>query len=70
MKGKTSMSANRREVMAGAGALALASSLPGTARAADFVSHRPAKAERNFTSPAIEAEIARVKAMIGDSEIA
>ncbi|MEO1968350.1 MAG: glycoside hydrolase family 125 protein [Sphingomonadaceae bacterium] len=64
------MSANRREVMAGAGALALASSLPGTARAADFVSHRPAKAERNFTSPAIEAEIARVKAMIGDPEIA
>jgi meiotically up-regulated gene 157 (Mug157) protein len=56
--------------MAGAGALAFASALPGVARAAPFASKRPAPAQRNFTSPAIEAEIARVKAKIADPELA
>lgn len=47
--------------------------LPGTrdvASAADLVSRRPAPADRRFTSPAVEAEIARVSALIGDREIA
>ena len=64
------MTPTRRELMAGAGALAFASALPGVARAAQFVSKRPAPAQRNFTSPAIEAEIARVKAKIADPELA
>ena len=62
--------ANRRDVMAGAGALALATALPSAARAAGFASKRPAPAERKFTSPAVEAEIARVKARIADPELA
>ncbi|WNO52901.1 glycoside hydrolase family 125 protein [Stakelama saccharophila] len=64
------MTPNRREIMAGAGAVAFTAALPGAARAAQFVSKRPAPAERNFTSPAIEAEIARVKAKIADPELA
>ena len=62
--------ANRREMMAGIGALAMASALPSPASAAAFVSKRPAPGERRFTSPAVEAEIARVKRRIGDPEIA
>ena len=52
------MTPNRREIMAGAGALALAAAMPAAARAAagGFVSKRPAPAQRAFTSPAIEAE--------------
>ncbi|MBW4331958.1 glycoside hydrolase family 125 protein [Stakelama sp. CBK3Z-3] len=64
------MTPSRREILGGAGALALAAALPRTARAATFVSKRPAPAKRNFTSPAIEAEIARVKRMIADPELA
>jgi len=60
----------RRDIMAGAGALALAGALPSAARAAGFASKRPAPADRKFTSPAIEAEIARVKAKIADPELA
>src|SRR3546814_3385018 len=60
----------RRDVMAGAGALAVASRLPAAAHAASFVSKRPAPGKRNFTSPAIEAEIKRVKAAIADPELA
>src|SRR3546814_7185614 len=56
--------------MAGAGALAVASLLPAAAHAASFVSKRPAPGKRNFTSPAIEAEIKRVKAAIADPELA
>ncbi len=61
---------------AGAVALALAEgvgALPETARgasAAQFVSRRPAPADRRFTSPAVEAEIARVTKKIGDPELA
>jgi hypothetical protein len=38
--------------------------------AADFVSRRPPVSARRFVSPAVEAEIARVSAMIGDPELA
>src|SRR3546814_15626539 len=46
--------------------------MPAAARAAtgSFASKRPAPAERAFTSPAIEAEISRVKAKIADPELA
>ena len=64
------MTVRRRDVMAGAGALALAGVLPAAARAQGFASKRPAPADRKFTSPAIEAEIARVKARIADPELA
>ena len=64
------MSVHRRDVVAGAGVLALSAALPASVRAASFVSKRPAPAQRNFTSPAIEAEIARVKAKIADPELA
>ncbi|HET7359383.1 MAG TPA: glycoside hydrolase family 125 protein [Rhodanobacteraceae bacterium] len=43
----------------------------GRLRAAeDFVSRRPAPGARTFTSPAVEAELARVGARIGDRELA
>ncbi|MDP5280747.1 glycoside hydrolase family 125 protein [Sphingomonas sp. DG1-23] len=61
---------NRREVIAGAGTLALAAGLPGMAFAQGLVSKRPPKAERRFTSKAVEAEIARVKKKIADPELA
>lgn len=61
---------NRREVIAGAGTLALAAGLPRAAFAQGFVSQRPPKAERRFTSKAVEAEIARVKKKIADPELA
>ena len=67
------MTQSRREIMAGAGALALAAAMPAAARAAaagSFASKRPAPAQRAFTSPAIEAEISRVKAKIADPELA
>ena len=67
------MTPGRREIMAGAGALALAAAMPAAARAAaagSFASKRPAPAQRAFTSPAIEAEISRVKAKIADPELA
>jgi len=60
---------NRREVIAGAGTLALAATLPGVA-SAQQASRRPPKGERRFTSEAVEAEIARVKAKIADPELA
>src|SRR3546814_6275374 len=46
--------------------------MPAAARAptGGFASKRPAPAERAFTSPAIEAEISRVKAKIADPELA
>src|SRR3546814_14008359 len=69
-KGVAAMILCRRDVMAGAGALAVASLLPAAAHAASFVSKRPAPGKRNFTSPAIEAEIKRVKAAIADPELA
>ncbi|GGO92361.1 glycoside hydrolase family 125 protein [Stakelama pacifica] len=64
------MTPNRRQIMAGAGAAALTAAMPRMASAAAFVSKRPSPAKRNFTSPAIEAEIVRVKRAIADPELA
>ena len=66
----------RRLGTAGAVALALAEGvgvLPEAApraQAAEFVSRRPSPADRRFSSPAVEAEIARVSALIADPELA
>src|SRR3546814_17218139 len=67
-QGVAAMILCRRDVMAGAGALAVASLLPAAAHAASFVSKRPAPGKRNFPSPAIEAEIKRVEAAIADPD--
>ncbi|WP_353230470.1 glycoside hydrolase family 125 protein [Novosphingobium sp.] len=64
--------------LAGASAVAVAmgeglGALPEAApraQAAEFVSRRPVPAQRRFTSPAVEAEIARVSALIADPELA
>jgi meiotically up-regulated gene 157 (Mug157) protein len=61
------MKLDRRELIAGAAALSAA---PAIGAATKFPSRRPAPAERRFTSPAVEAEIKRVSAMIADPEIA
>ena len=65
----------RREVMMGAGALAMSATLPVRALAAvgqaeGFVSKRPPVGQRGFVSKAIEAEIKAVKAKIADPELA
>ncbi|KUR77976.1 Tat pathway signal protein [Novosphingobium sp. Fuku2-ISO-50] len=66
----------RRLGSAGAVALALAEGvgvLPEAApraQAAEFVSRRPSPKDRRFSSPAVEAEIARVSAQIADPELA
>ena len=74
-------SVDRRRLLkrlAGAGAVALALGegagvLPNAvsgAMAAEFVSRRPAPADRRYVSPAVEAEILRVSAAIADPELA
>jgi meiotically up-regulated gene 157 (Mug157) protein len=63
------MMLRRRDVVAGAGALALGAALPAAARVPARLSRRPAPADRRFTSAAVEAEIARVRAKIADPEI-
>lgn len=67
------MSFRRRDVITGAGVLALAATFPhpspGAASASAFPSRRPAKDDRRFTSKAVEAEISRVKAKIADPEL-
>src|SRR5690606_25825271 len=69
--GETVMNLSRRDMLSSAGALAVAATLPRAAMAAQRgVSQRPPKAKRRFTSKAVEAEIARVKAKIGDPELA
>ncbi|QCB44492.1 glycoside hydrolase family 125 protein [Sphingomonas sp. PAMC26645] len=61
----------RRDVMTGAAALAVTASVPRAASAAaPRVSKRPPRGQRRFVSPAVEAEIARVKAKIADPELA
>ncbi|WP_156363736.1 glycoside hydrolase family 125 protein [Sphingomonas sp. Leaf357] len=59
---------DRRTLIASAAAL----SVTGPLRAAPpaFASKRPALADRRFTSPAVEREIARVSAKIADPELA
>jgi meiotically up-regulated gene 157 (Mug157) protein len=64
------MSPTRRELMACAGALAIAHSPSRAVAPATFVSKRPPRAERKFTSIAVEAEIKRVSAKIADPELA
>ncbi len=69
------MRLRRRDVMTGAAALAVTASLPraasaAAAAAAPRVSKRPPRGQRRFVSPAVEAEIARVKAKIADPELA
>lgn len=66
------MTFRRRDVIAGAGALALAAfpHSPWAASASAFPTRRPPKSERRFVSKAVEAEIARVKAKIADPELA
>jgi meiotically up-regulated gene 157 (Mug157) protein len=59
----------RRDLVTGTGAIALSSVMPAPASAAPFVSKRPPREERAFTSPAVEAEIKRVKAKIADPEL-
>jgi uncharacterized protein len=65
---------DRRKFLTGMAAVAAATSLdaaPARAFAAgDFASHRPAPAERKFTSPIIESTIARVKKKIRNPELA
>lgn len=62
---------DRRDMMAGTAAAALTAMLPsGAAASTAFASKRPPKAQRRFTSPAVEAEISRVKAKIADPELA
>lgn len=62
---------DRRNILGGAGVLALAVALPsGAISSVPFVSKRPAKGQRRFVSTAVETEIARVKRKIGDPEIA
>ena len=63
------MIATRRRVMAGAGAVALTAALPAPG-APRLTSKRPPVGERRFVSPAVEAEIRRVKRRIADPEIA
>jgi uncharacterized protein len=63
----------RRELLktAAFGAAAMAvPRLPAGDAAQDFVSQRPPAEKRNFTSRAVEETIARVKARIGDPELA
>ncbi len=66
------MTIRRREMIAGAGALALAATFRprDAAGASAFTSRRPPRNERRFTSKAVEAEIARVKAKIADPQLA
>lgn len=64
---------NRRDMLKlmGAGAAALALPRFAVAGAAQaFPNHRPPAGKRKFTSTAVEAEIARVQAKIGDPELA
>ena len=64
---------DRRDILGGAGALALAAALPSAAIAAStpvLATKRPAKGQRRFVSAAVEAEIARVKRKVGDPELA
>lgn len=63
---------SRRSLLAGSAALAAVAAWGPVAGAAPgrFTSHRPAPADRRFTSKAVEAEIARITKQIADPELA
>ncbi len=62
---------NRRHLLAGLGAAGVTLATSSRAQTATpLPSARPAPAERRFTSPAVEACIARVKAQIRDRDLA
>jgi len=61
----------RRDVLHVFGAALLATALPGfAADSAAFSSRRPPKARRSFVSAAVERQLTRIKAQIGDPELA
>jgi meiotically up-regulated gene 157 (Mug157) protein len=60
------MTIDRRTLLAAGAALAAA---PTYALARDLPSKRPPPADRRFTSPAVEREIARISALIADPEL-
>ena len=57
----------RRHMLA---ASTFAACFPRISSAESFPSHRPAPAARKFVSPAVEQQLARVKAQIADPELA
>ncbi|HLI17260.1 MAG TPA: glycoside hydrolase family 125 protein, partial [Rhodanobacteraceae bacterium] len=66
---------DRREFLKLVGAAAAAAALPtvssrGFAASPRFASKRPPPGQRKFVSPAVERELARVKAKIGDPKLA
>lgn len=65
---------NRKTFLYQSGAASLSLFTPGVLRAAmlpgDFTSKRPPIADRNFTSTAVEATIAKMKKVIKDPEVA
>jgi meiotically up-regulated gene 157 (Mug157) protein len=62
------MSLDRRTLIGAGLATGLAAALPARAAPA-LPGRRPAPADRHFTSPAVEREIARVSARIGDAKL-
>lgn len=63
----------RRDFLRLVGTTAAAGAFGGVAMArasADYASKRPPPAKRRFTSPAVERELARVQALIGDPRLA
>jgi meiotically up-regulated gene 157 (Mug157) protein len=64
------MNLSRRDIVSSVGALVVTASLACGAAATTQATRRPPKGERRFASRAVEAEIARVKAKIGDPELA
>lgn len=60
----------RREVIGTGGALGATLVASPVLAASSYESRRPAAGQRHFVSPVVEAEIARVKASIGDPKLA
>ncbi|NYT41473.1 glycoside hydrolase family 125 protein [Sphingomonas sp. R-74633] len=60
----------RREIMGAAGAMGVTLAAPKVLARPAMDTRRPPASARHFTSPVVEAEIARVKARIGDPKLA
>jgi meiotically up-regulated gene 157 (Mug157) protein len=60
----------RREIMGAAGAAGITLAAPKVLARPTLETRRPPASARHFTSPVVEAEIARVKARIGDPKLA